>query len=212
MSGFGSISLTQTAIGSLLDQRAVVLYDDPRVDDWKITNDIVSDLWGKMSGYKELFSGLLGDLGISSTIANTTGTNPYGITYVDAKVNIESDVVEHPIETGSKLFDTSIKMPITADVTVVMPTYFAEKIYNQIMKYYYDKEKRIILQTKYGVYNKLILKDISYELKNEKIDRTEFILSLREVQQTYESFEYFNEDTIREPADSSTLNTGSQVA
>ena len=224
MAGFGSISLTQTAVGSLLDQRAVVLYDDPLTDEWRAsgflsTGDDYIDLsyekrslWGQMKGYQELFSGLLGDMGAVSTIANTSGLNPYGITYVDAKVNIESDLIEHPVETGQTMMDTAIRQPITADVTVVMPTVFAERIYNQIMKYYYDKDKRIILQTKYGVYNHLVLKDISYELKYDKIDRTEFILSLKEIITAYEGFTKLNEETVRDVPDSSTINTGSQAA
>ena len=221
MAGFGSISLVQTAIGTLLDQRAVVLYKQP-ADDAIVANTvagkIIHNLVGSAFQYEELFAGLAGklDSDILTRLANVTGKNPYGITYMDAKVNVESDLCDHPIETGAVVTDASIILPVNAEVTVVMPTFFAERIYEQMYDLYKTKKEKIILQTKYRVYKNLVLQNIEYELEHDTIDRTKFVLTLREIQ------EYLVNDTLGEIAtevekvatasDATTVNGGSQMA
>ena len=59
MAGFGSISLAQTVIGTLIDQRAVVLYKQPEID--TKLNWLERKIFGAGFSYDELFSGLLGN-------------------------------------------------------------------------------------------------------------------------------------------------------
>ena len=223
MAGFGSISLTQTAVGTLLDQRAIVLYKQPKVvekptTDWgKALSKVSSELWGSAAGYEELFAGMINDLGsdVLSTVANVSGINPYGITYIDAKVNIESDLCDHPTEIGTTVTDASIILPVSAEVTVAMPTFFAERIYEQMINLYNNKDPKIILQTKYGLYTNMVLKDIEYELESETIDRAKFILSLREVQEVKTEGDFknlLNQDNVENPSDVSTVDTGTQLS
>lgn len=220
MAGFGSISLAQTVIGTLIDQRAIVLYKQPNdfegFDNGWLQKYIVGDLWGYAFKYEELFAGLLGGLGDLSAVANVAGANPYGITYMDAKVNIESDLCEHPVEDGTLITDASIIMPVTAEVNVAMPTFFAQQIYKQMKDMFEKKDSKIILQTKYGVYNNLVIQNMSYELDKDTIDRTVFTLTLREVQEVpvYGDFGQFVAEAKRvvTPSDSNTINTGTQMA
>lgn len=228
MAGFGSISLAQTAIGTLLDQRAVVLYKQPEfyagvdVSSWlsNIGYEISSQLWGNQFRYDELFSGLLSNVDADTTmlerLANITSANPYGISYLDATVNIESELCDHPIENGTLITDASIILPISAEVSVAMPTFFAERIYNQMYDLYYNKKTKIILQTKYGVYQDLVLQNITYELEYSKVDRTIFTLTLREIQEalSYGEFSFRKEDAnyIKEASDANTINMGTQIA
>lgn len=221
MAGFGSISLVQTAIGTLLDQRAVVLYKQPTDDiisKKTLVGKITSELVGNAFEYEELFAGLARMLGsdVLTRITNVTGTNSYGITYMEAKVNVESDLCDHPIETGAVVTDASIVLPVRAEVVVVMPTFFAERIYEQMYGMFKTKKEKIILQTKYGLYKNLVLQNIEYSLEHETIDRTRFTLTLREIQ------EGFINDTLSEVAseaekiavssDATTINIGSQMA
>ena len=222
MAGFGIVSLTQTAIGSLLDQRAVVLYEQPEVDyEADVSSDFdyyaykaSSELWGNQFRYTELFSGLLAGTNIER-IANVAGVNPYGITYLEAKVDMESELCEHPIENGTIITDSSIILPVNAEVVVAMPTFYAEEIYHQMKDIFTKKNKKIILQTKYGLYTDLVLQNISYEIEPSTIDRARFTLTLREVQEVMTSGEFSQIAKPKEIANSSdanTENTGSQVA
>lgn len=223
MAGFGSISLTQTIIGSLIDQRAVVLYKQPKdkvdtLSKYNIVNDLVHELYGNALQYEELFSGLVSELGsdILTKTANITGTNPYGITYISANVNIESDLCDHPIETGRVLTDASIIKPKTAQVEVAMPTFFAERIYQSMLKLQEAKEDKIILQTKYGVYENLVLQSFSYGLDRNTVDRTVFTLILREIMEVepYGEFNFLASEAsnIKDASDSDTISNGTQVA
>lgn len=207
MAGFGTLSLAQTVVGTLLDQRAVVLYEQP--GKFTANTGIVGELIGRAGGYNELFSGLLGGKGALSTVANTTGVNPYGITYLSCKVNVESDLCDHPVETGSTITDSAVIKPVSAQVEVAMPTLFAERIYNQMIDVFKKKQKRILLQTKYAVYENLVLKDLTYSMDNNTVDRTRFTLNLREVQLVNPSL---FEGNVEYPADSDTVNTGTQIA
>lgn len=231
MAGFGSISLMQTVIGTLIDQRAIVLYKQPsdfientrtkgkfwEKEFWK-SIDWQHELFGNAFKYEELFAGLAGliENETLTQITNVTGKNPYGITYIDAVVNIESDLCDHPVENGTLITDASIILPVTAEVKVAMPTFFAERIYNQMYDMYKTKQDRILLQTKYGVYNNLVLKNISYELEKGTIDRTIFTLSLREIQevQSYGDLGNVisNSKNVAVASDTNTINTGSQMA
>lgn len=223
MAGFGSISLTQTAIGTLIDQRAVVLYKQPKTEvsalsKYNIVNDLVEELYGKALQYEELFAGLIGELGADwlNKLTNITGTNPYGVSYVSARVNIESDLCDHPIETGKVLTDASIIQPVSAQVEVAMPTFFAERIYTSMDNLQKKKEDKIILQTKYGVYKNLVLQSFSYALENKTVDRTVFTLILREIMEV-KSYGTFNSvasqyGNVKEASDTNTLSSGTQVA
>ena len=221
MAGFGSVSLVQTAIGTLIDQRAVVLYRQPSVDAPSLTNNntinqITKDLWGAALQYEELFAGLASGLGTISTIANITGTNPYGITYMTARVNVESDLCDHPIETGKVITDASIIQPVSATVEVAMPTYFAEKIYDSMSTMLEKKDTMIMLQTKYRVYKNLVLQNFTYTLDARNVDRTIFTLTLREIMEVepYGEFQFLasNSQQMLDGSDSNTVSSGTQVA
>lgn len=219
MAGFGAVGLTQTAIGALIDQRAIVLYEQPLFEE--VTHDsswlekqafkVSRSLWGSQFKYNELFTGLLDGTG-TGKLANVAGVNPYGVSYIEAKVNKESELCDHPVESGAILTDASIDLPTSAEVVIAMPTLYSEDIYQQIEEFRVDK-KKIILQTKYNVYRDLVIKDLSYELEHDTIDRAKFTLTLREVQEFISSTE--SEDVsnnAEEPSDVSTENTGTQVA
>lgn len=227
MAGFGSISLAQTVVGTMLDQRAVVLYKQPNDYEKKIIKDsssvfisnLTEQLWGRQFEYEELFAGLASQLGsdVLTRIANVAGANPYGITYMSSKVDVESDLCEHPVEDGTIITDASIVLPVTAEVVVAMPTFFAERIYTQMYDLYKKKEDKIILQTKYGIYDNLVLQNMNYELEHETIDRTIFTLSLKEVKEvsSYGDFRFNNvasPDKIAEGSDATTIKTGTQMA
>lgn len=222
MAGFGAVGLTQTAIGMLIDQRAIVLYEQPDIEEkentdasWlerqKQDNKEASGLWGLQFKYNELFTGLLDGQGVEK-IANVAGINPYGISYVEAKVNKESELCDHPVETGAILTDSSIILPTTAEIVIAMPTLYFEDIYNQIEEFRILK-KKIILQTKYGVYRNLVIKDVSFDLEHDTIDRAKFTLVLREIQEFISSTEEKSvSNNAKEASDVSTENTGTQVA
>ena len=107
-------------------------------------------------------------------------------------------------------------MPVSAEVTVAMPTFFAERIYDQMRSMFELKKDKIILQTKYGLYKNLVLQNIEYELERSTVDRTKFVLTLRQIQEA-NTYDFYSKkvaeaEKIAKASDSTTVNTGSQVA
>lgn len=193
-----SLVLAETVVGSLIDQRSVVLYEQDDFASMKqeIENEVTKDKswiernfgdttselllptvedFVNKSKLTELFKGI--EFGALSDI---NGFNAWGISYMSAEVNITSDLCDHPIETGAKITDSAIRNPISAKVEIIMPTAFYEKIYKQVYDYYENK-KKLMLMTKFAMYKNLVIKDMPYKLERGTVDRPSIVLSLREV-------------------------------
>lgn len=175
--------LAETIIGSIYDDRNVILWEQPAIDNSQVlsasngmltANDKLVDMI-KKSQLKELFVGL-GD----KYISKINGWNAYGISYLSAKVSPTSDLCEHPIESGGIITDNAIINPLRATVEISMPTIFYTRIHEQIQKMYKEKT-RIILQTKFGFYKNLVLVGIPYVLNHKDVDRTPITLDLQQV-------------------------------
>ena len=218
------LALMQNVVGSTLEQRSVVLYKQD--DDYKLPvgealrsgadfMGLVSANVDEIVGYlvqknelKELFTGI--ELPYLSDI---NGFNAYGVSYLDGKVSISSDIAEHPIEDGSVITDAAIIKPITAEVRIVMPTALYTRVYQQVYDYYVKKQK-IMLKTKFGMIKNMVIAEMPFELKMEEIDRPVITLSLREIIEVSPEnvLREFSADMVANPDDSDTSDNGRRVA
>lgn len=218
------LALMQNVVGSTLEQRSVVLYKQD--DDYKLPvgealrsgadfMGLVSANVDEVVGYlvqknelKELFTGI--ELPYLSDI---NGFNAYGVSYLDGKVSISSDIAEHPIEDGSVITDAAIIKPIIAEVRIVMPTALYTRVYQQIYDYYVKKQK-IMLKTKFGMIKNMVIAEMPFELKMEEIDRPVITLSLREIIEVSPEnvLREFSADMVANPDDSDTSDNGRRVA
>lgn len=224
--------VAETITGSLLDQRSVVLYEQESLETARkqiqAEKDLVSQYSHRVSlkptieelvtkrKLKELFAGLeMPDL--QTPLISLTNFNMWGITYSDAEVNISSSVAEHPIETGQVIMDSAIRNPVKAKVNIYVPTMYYTTIYNAIKTYFEDK-KKIILLTKFGLYENMVLTAMPYRLQANNVDRPVISLELQEVREVEAEIQYIEANTI-EPIeesksgvydDTSTTNNGFQ--
>lgn len=166
--------LAETVVGALIDQRSLVLYEQPET---KIASDETEDLLTLVDKNQliELFTGI----GVPY-ISKINGFNMYGISYVKGDVDISSDLCDHPTETGSVITDNAIINPITIKIEVAMPTALYTRIYAQMVKYYQQK-KFIIVQTKFAMYRNMVIQNMPYKLDNSTVDRPIIELVLRQV-------------------------------
>lgn len=178
--------VAETVVGSMIDLRNVVLYAQPE----EITNlpyhltidgntvnfheRSVEELV-KRSELVELFTGIP-----VPHLSDINGYNMFGISYMNADVNISSDLCDHPVENGEVVTDNAILNPIEAKVSIVMPTAFYTRIYKEIEDYFVNK-KYIMLQTKLGLYRNLVIASMPYKMEKETIDRPQIELSLRQI-------------------------------
>lgn len=193
--------ISEQIVGSIIDNRSVVLYEQ---EDMKTSKDIldsktnaeiqaevfsegtmleptVYDFINRRK-LKELFKGT--EIPYLSKI---NGFQMWGISYMDANVDINSDLCDHPIETGQMITDSSIENPISAEVNIAMPTAFYKQIYEEIKRYYKEK-KKIMLFTKFGVYRNMVIESMPYKLENGTVDRAIITLNLREIKEVQPSY------------------------
>ena len=224
--------LAETVAGSLLDQRSVVLYEQDSLEEARKKIEAESEIFSglgtvlkstveelvKKRKLKELFAGVeMPDL--QTPLISLSNFNMWGITYFDAEVNISSSLCEHPIETGQVIMDSSIRNPIKAKVNVYMPTMFYTAIYNEILRYYEEK-KKIILLTKFGMYENMVLTSMPYKLQNTTVDRPVISIELQEVREVEAEIQYIEANTVQPIEesksgvydDTSTTNNGFQYA
>lgn len=170
--------LAETVVGSVVDQRALVLYEQP--DKLRLMSDlnaVEKELYNLVdrNSLKELFTGIE-----VKHISKINGFNMYGISYIQGDVEISSDLCDHPTETGSVITDNAIINPISIKVQVAMPTALYTRIYAQMIKYYQEK-KYILVQTKFAMYRNMVIQAMPYKLDNATVDRPVIELSLRQV-------------------------------
>lgn len=197
--------LAETVVGSIVDTRPLVFYKQPEnIDFSKITDDVGNEIQKLVDrrALEELFTGI--DVPILSKI---NGFNMYGISYVQGEVKIESDLCDHPTETGSVVTDYAIVQPISMRIQIAMPTALYTRIYTQMIKCYQDKTF-ILVQTKFAMYRNMVIEAMPYKLENSTVDRPIIELSLRQIMEvTPRYINISNEQGINNAADGSDNDT-----
>lgn len=211
--------LSEVVVGSIIDTRALVLYEQPENIDFDNIVRTVDEETGEVKEesifslvdrrqLKELFTGF--DVPYVSKI---NGMNIYGISYVKADVDITSDICDHPVETGSVITDTAIIQPISIKVQIALPTAFKTRIYNEMIKYYQTK-KYIMVQTPVAMYRNMIIESMPFALENETIDRPVIELSLRQIQEVEVQYIKTENPVVKSPKsaeDTDTKDLGRKV-
>lgn len=190
--------LAETIVGSVIDQRSVILYEQQDFNDSKselekmfegtMLQPTIEDFVRKRA-LTELFTGTK-----IPYLSEINGFNMWGISYMDANVDITSELCDHPVETGQVITDASVLNPITATVNIVMPTAFYTKIYEQVLDYFTNK-KKIILLTKFGMYKNMVIKSMPYKLQHSDVDRPVISLTLRQIMEVTPTYESLNVNT-----------------
>lgn len=233
--------LAETIAGSLLDQRSVVLYEQDSLEAAKAQIEAEkAHMETSLGGYtqylsleptiedlvkkrklKELFSGIdmKEQVPIETPLISLSNFNIWGVTYSEAEINISSSVAEHPIETGQVIMDSSIRNPIKAKINIYVPTMYYTAIYDEIYRFY-DEKKKIIILTKFGLYENMVITAMPYRLQNSTVDRPLIQLELQEVREVEAEIQYIEANAVEPIEESksgvydntSTTNNGFQWA
>lgn len=213
MAGFGSVGLVQSAIGYLLDQRSLVLYKQVTPDeiDTALKNLSADATQAAKDAARaaaekpeEIFTGFGVPL-----VDYVTNAQIYGVSYMDAAVDITSDLCEHPTETGTMITDAAIVNPISMKIRVALPTLFYTRIYQEMERFFVNKVK-IQAQTKLGVYKNLVLQNMPYEEETNTIDRVVITLELKQVLEVNPQYtqETIKKSTSKAASDADTTTVG----
>ena len=135
--------------------------------------DVYITLSGKTGPYGLLEGDTRQKMGFA---ADYLGLNSV-VMYADVSDN--SELCEHPLESGAKVVDHQIQLPVEIKLQIVLPYYFYESVYKQL-KDLKEKGTYVCVHTKAGMYDRMIFKDIPHKESVENIDRLVFDCTLKQ--------------------------------
>lgn len=98
---------------------------------------------------------------------------------ISCRVDDQSKLMEHPIESGAKISDHKVFEPRSIELTIALTSNGYASEYRQLFNLYRDCTI-MKLQTKAQVYNNLQIESIPHEEKVETMNRMIFNLKLKE--------------------------------
>lgn len=98
---------------------------------------------------------------------------------ISCRVDDQSKLMEHPIESGAKISDHKVFEPRSIDMTIAFTADGYAEEYRQLFNLYRDCTI-MKLQTKAQVYNNLQIESIPHEEKVETMNRMIFNIKLKE--------------------------------
>lgn len=141
-----------------------------------------------------------------------TGNAIFDTAVLQCSVTDDSQLMEHPVESGVKITDHQIFNPIEIDIRLAMPTYFYSKILEE-MKTLYKNGTLLSIKTVDNpkMYSNMVLQAIPHEETPDNIDRLVFDLHFKEVLIVEPVYITLPEDKVENPQNSSTKTLGENI-
>lgn len=96
-----------------------------------------------------------------------------------ADVADSSELCEHPIESGAKITDHQIQLPVEIKLQIVLPFYWYEEVYKEL-KELKETGTYLCVHTKAGVYDRMVIKEIPHKESVENVNRLVFDCTLKQ--------------------------------
>lgn len=147
----------------------------------------MSDFLTKAYGYVSSFQSVMGL--INSTLAqdvvyigDTEGNQLFTLARImRAGVNLDSEIFEHPLETGNKIADFKIDKPTVIQLGMMVPTESYQNVYAQIRQAKTEGTE-LIVQTRADTFTNMIIQAMPHEESVEVGDCLAMTITFREVQ------------------------------
>lgn len=115
-------------------------------------------------------------------IADSKGNQLFEVARImKAGVNLDTEIFEHPLETGNKIADFKIDKPTIVQLGIMLPTDAYGNTYSQLRQAKADGTQ-FTITTRAGVYENLIISAMPHEESPEYGDCLAMSITFREVQ------------------------------
>jgi hypothetical protein len=128
---------------------------------------------------------------------------------IKATVKEDSKLMEHPLETGATITDHSIILPVEIELSLIPTRGEYRNVYQRIRQAFMNRDL-LVVQTKTGTYDNLIIQSAPHEEDPEQFDTIGIALKLREVQFVAAQFARLPPKAVRNPANASKVDKGQQ--
>lgn len=147
----------------------------------------MSDFLTKAAGYNSTFQSVMGLINSSLAqdvvyIGDESGNQLFTLARImRAGVNLDSDIFEHPLETGNKIADFKIDKPVVIQLGLMVPTESYQNVYAE-MRQAKTEGTTLIVQTRADTYTNMIIQAMPHEESGEIGDCLAMSCTFREVQ------------------------------
>lgn len=144
--------------------------------------NILTQLSGAISSFRSAMSLLTSSLSVDVTrITDSKGRQVFAeARAVKAGILQDSELFQHPLETGNKITDYKIDKPIQIQLGVLIPTDSYSTVYASLVDAKKNGEQ-FIVQTKAGAFPNMVIKAIPHEESSEYGDCLAMQISFEEV-------------------------------
>lgn len=126
---------------------------------------------------------------------------------IKVSVTEESQVMSHPVESGSTIEDEVVFLPTTVTLNFLLSPSSYRSTYQEI-KQLYKKREILTVQTKSDSYQSLVIENMPHDEDASIYDTIAISIRLREVNFIETEYEAYTPKKVRNPADASNKKTG----
>jgi len=128
---------------------------------------------------------------------------------IKAVVKEDSKLMEHPLETGVTIVDHSIILPIEIELSMIPTRGEYRDVYQRIRQSFKNRDL-LVVQTKTGLYENLLLQSIPHEEDPELYDTITLALKLKEALIVTAQYNKLPAKSVRNKTNASTVDKGQQ--
>lgn len=126
-------------------------------------------------------------------------------------VREESQVMQHPLETGASIIDHTVDLPTLIDFSMILRPENARNTYQDLQRAWRQK-LLFTVQTKMGSYPSMFISRMPREEDTGMFDTVAVAISMQEAQFQAAQFVDLPPEKVANPRDSSTVARGEQTA
>lgn len=133
-----------------------------------------------------------------------------GLVLMDARIADDMQMMEHPVENGSKITDYEVRNPVEISIQASLSLSdqnAATNTYSELKQLYTDGVA-VMVKCSLDVYRNMLLSGIPYDELPTNYDRLVFSLTFKEVILVEPVYAPLPPGRVRAPADASTIPTG----
>lgn len=139
-----------------------------------------------------------------------TGNAIFASSIMSCSVVDDSQLMEHPVESGYTITDHKIFNPIEIDIKLSLPHYIYGDVYREL-KRLYDKSPKLRIKTKAQWYTDMVLQALPHEENPENFDRLVFNLHFKQIIEIQPQFIKLPLNKVKKAQFSDTSKLGTNV-
>lgn len=139
-----------------------------------------------------------------------TGNMIFSTAILDCNVVEDSNLMEHPVESGFKIVDNKVFNPVEITIRLALPSYSYQSIYKELRELY-EKSTTLRIKTRGHCYRNMVLQGIPHNETAENFDRLVFDLHFKEVMIVEPKYIKLPAKQLRNAENSDTQKLGQNV-